>query len=177
MPRDFPKPDQFAGVVANGSDDHTGPKPGAVLADAPAFIFEASFLGRHLEFPLRFATLQICGRVKTRKMLADNLRALISLDTLCAVVPTNDMSGRVEHEDGIVLYRFHEQTKSFLALSQLERVLQCLSPLQKVGDGPKPLVHGAQSHIALTGNNPGVPRTHFQKWLDVPVTVESRYEV
>src|SRR5690349_16371535 len=51
-------------------------------------------------------------------MLADDLVGTIALDALGARVPARYAPLRVQHEDGVVLDRFDEEAKAFLALPQ-----------------------------------------------------------
>ena len=48
-------------------------------------------------------------RIKTGKMLTDDLLRGIALDALSANVPACDDTLRVQHEDGVILYAVHQK--------------------------------------------------------------------
>ena len=106
-------------------------------------------------------------------MLSDNLGTLISLDPLRAVVPTDDMSSGVEHENGVVLHSFNEQAESFLTLPQLKSMLECPGSLLKVCDRAESLFYGAQSHITFAGHDSRMLGAHLQERLDMAIVIES----
>ena len=50
--RDFGKADQLTVGAAQRGDDYVGPETGAILAHPPAFVFEATFAARDVQFQL-----------------------------------------------------------------------------------------------------------------------------
>src|ERR1700722_19803765 len=57
--------------------------------------------------------LRACAAVS--KMLANNFVAAVALYFLGAFVPTADGSLGIQHEDGVILYLLHQQTKTLFA--------------------------------------------------------------
>src|SRR5262249_31664586 len=84
---DLCKADQDAVVVPYGVDDRIRPEPRPILAHPPTLRLESSFLGGHLQRPVRQSVLLILCTVENRKVLTDNLFGPIALDALCASVP------------------------------------------------------------------------------------------
>ena len=67
-------------VVADGVDDDMRPEAGAVLADAPAFLFEPSLSRGGLQRLLRLAGFPIFLRVELREVAADDFVGQVALD-------------------------------------------------------------------------------------------------
>src|SRR5258707_12419568 len=83
------------------------------------------------------------------------------------------MSAGIEHENRIILNRFHQQPESLLAVSQLECVLESLCFLLKFSDRAQAFFRDTRPKIALGGKNARMFRTHLQKRLDAAILIES----
>lgn len=64
------------------------------------------------------AALQVILGVKVREGLADYLLFPVAGDALGPRVPADNMTLRVEHEDGIVFYTFDQQAEALFAPAQ-----------------------------------------------------------
>ena len=62
--RDLAEPDERAVLVAQRRDDHVGPEPRAVLADAPALVLVAARRGARLQNLLREPVGDCLGRIE-----------------------------------------------------------------------------------------------------------------
>src|SRR5262249_3124068 len=82
----------------------------AVLADPPPFILEASDSRRYLELDLRLARREILGWVEDRKVLADDLRRGVALESLRTRVPAPDEPIGIERKDRVILYAIYQAT-------------------------------------------------------------------
>src|SRR5690606_7719898 len=116
--RDLGEPDDLAHVVMDGVDNDVGPETAAVLAYPPGFLLEATGRARHFERLLRLLGRAILGRVEARKVLADDLERLITLDALCAGVPARHTALGVEHVDGVIGDALDEKPELLLAAAQ-----------------------------------------------------------
>src|SRR5437764_277613 len=65
------------------------------------FLVPAFALG-DLELPVRFAAPGVFGRVEDREMPADDLVGGVALDPLGALVPSDDLARRVQHQDRVI---------------------------------------------------------------------------
>ena len=99
---DLGEPDVGAGVVADRLHDDTRPKPGFIFSDPPAFLLVPACAQRGFEGTPGLVGFQVLGRIKPRKVLADNLLGRVPLDVLCAGIPVANMTIRIEHEDRMV---------------------------------------------------------------------------
>src|SRR5262245_19308256 len=73
-------------VVVEGGDDDTRPKPAAVFAYAPVFVFDAAKSVGDFEFFFGLLSRDILGGVKSRKVLADNFFGMVAFCFLGAPV-------------------------------------------------------------------------------------------
>ncbi len=108
--RDLGEANDFTCRVADRNDDHVCPEARAVLADPPAFAFELPFVRGGLEREGRNPLLPIFLGVEPGKVLTDDFRRRISLEALCARIPTCHDAAGVQHVDGIVRHRFNQET-------------------------------------------------------------------
>src|SRR5205085_11766645 len=86
---DLGKAYQFA-VFTDRIDDHAGPEEGAVLADAPAFLFVAALPLSNFEHAGGLAVGAVRLGVEAGEMLPDDFLRRITLGPLAADVPTRD---------------------------------------------------------------------------------------
>jgi hypothetical protein len=105
--------DQCAIAVAQGGDDDVGPEAGAILADAPAFVFVASVANGALELALRQPRLDGFRWIELREMLADDLAGLVTLDGLGAGIPGGDAPVGVEDQQRVVAHALDEHAELF----------------------------------------------------------------
>src|SRR5580704_12130217 len=98
-----------------GGDHDAGPESRAVLANAPGLLFPSAGRRRQPQFLFRLSVLAIFRREEEGKMLANNFVAAVALYFLGAFVPTADGSLGIQHEDGVILYFLHQQTKTLFA--------------------------------------------------------------
>ena len=103
----------FAGLVVQGGDDYSGPEPRAVFAYSPAIVLAPAFLERTLEYLLRLTPSDVFVRIKTGKVMANDLVFLIPLVALGRRIPRDDVTCRVQHENGVLLHPFDEEAESF----------------------------------------------------------------
>ena len=146
-------------LVVHGGDQHGGPEPGPVLADAPTLLLVVADPQR------RLGSCSGCfrpgpGRIEDTEVLADDLVGGVALAALCPAVPADDVPARIEHEDGVVLDRLDEQPEAFLAAAELlgrsalgRHVLHLEEEVQRAAVG---VPTGAS--VALTRRPPGSRR-------------------
>ena len=79
--------EQRPGVVADHVDDHMRPEAGAILAHAPALVFETPLLCRRRERAIGSTGGAVSFGVEAGEMLADDLLGPVALGTLRARVP------------------------------------------------------------------------------------------
>src|SRR5690606_23308861 len=115
---DLGEPQVVTGSVVHGGDEHAGPEPAAVLADAPALVLEAAVAQRGFKFVLGPAGVDLFLRVEHREVLADDLLGGIALVDLGAEVPADHVALRVQHENGVVAHAFHQHAEALFALAQ-----------------------------------------------------------
>src|SRR5689334_2075414 len=101
-------------MIAQRRDHHVGPEAVAVFAQPPALFLIGPLARGCFQFAPRLAGAHILFRIEAGEMLADDFRRAVALHALGAVIPTGDPALRVEHEDGIVLHRIHEQPEVLL---------------------------------------------------------------
>ncbi len=101
-------------AVAHPADDHVGPEACAVLAHAPALVFEAALAGGG--FQLHLALARVLRRIEVGEVLPDDLVGAVPLDALRAHVPGAHPTVRIEHENGIVLDALDQQAEAFSIL-------------------------------------------------------------
>ncbi len=109
--------DEATGVVAQGRDRDIGPKRRTVLAHAPPGIDKAALLGGYPQLVLRPPTLPGFGRIKSRKMAANDFARRVPLDPLSPDVPSGHQAIGIEHEDCVFADAFHQKAKTLLALA------------------------------------------------------------
>ena len=112
---DLGKADQSA-VFMDRIDDHAGPEEGAVLADAPAFLFVAAVVFRDLQRACGLAVGAVGLGVEAGKMLAEDFPGRITLDPLAADVPARDDAGGIEHVKRVVGDTFNEKSETAFTL-------------------------------------------------------------
>src|SRR5437868_7103751 len=77
----FSETDEAPDFIPDGGNDHVSPKPRAVFADAPAFIFESSLASCDLELHFWLARPFVFFGVENREILSDDLQRVVTLDT------------------------------------------------------------------------------------------------
>src|SRR5262249_15470948 len=101
--------DQLAGLISQCSDDHIGPESRTVFSYAPAFILESSLFIRNFQLPLRFAVPLILFGIENREMRTDDFPWSVQIYPPSSSIPSANMPCRIEHENCVILNRFHEQ--------------------------------------------------------------------
>jgi len=86
-----------------------GPERGAILAHAPAGVFETAGAGRNLQVARRHASRDVVAEIEARIVLADDLRRHIALGALGAGIPVGDDAVRGQCIDCIVDHALDEQ--------------------------------------------------------------------
>src|SRR6185295_10545559 len=94
--RDLGESHEGAARVANGRNHDVGPELRSVLPNPPALVFEAAETLGTLQLELTFARSNIRFRVKSRKVLADDLLGGVALEPLGAGIPGGDVTRRIE---------------------------------------------------------------------------------
>src|SRR6266852_9380176 len=122
---DFSVANQLSIIVPDRVDDDVGPKPAAVLADAPAFFFHSTIALDGFQHLLRLARFPIFIRVEYREVISDNFLGCVPFDAVRTKIPVRDNAFGVEHVDGVVGNTLHQQPELLLAL--LERFLSNLA--------------------------------------------------
>ena len=102
--------DEISLRIANAIDDGARPKPGPILALAPAFAFESALASRRRQASGRQPRPTVLFGVKSREVLAEDLLLLIPLEAARARVPADHKNVRVEHIDGVIRHRFDQET-------------------------------------------------------------------
>src|SRR5581483_10163212 len=115
---DLAEASKLPGLVFQRGDDHAGPEPRAVLAEAPALLFVLALALGDDELSSRLAIRYVFGRVKDREVTADDLCRGVALDALRAGVPAADHAFRIEHEDRVVHDARHQKLEPLLAASK-----------------------------------------------------------
>ena len=101
--RDFGKAAQLAGFIAQSGQHALGKEPGAVFAEAPAFVESAALQFGFLQGGLGgLATAGLRGK-EDGKMFAHDLFGRVSFESFGAFVPGSNFALWIEHADGIVL--------------------------------------------------------------------------
>ena len=83
-------------------DDHVRPESAAVLAHAPAFGFVFAGVCCRYKCLFRNPVVSILLSIETREVLADDFLSGVALYSLRALVPIDDVSVGVKHENGII---------------------------------------------------------------------------
>ena len=112
----FRKPEQFSVGAPDRIDDDASPEGAFVLADPPSFGFVLAGPLRNFERPFRNAVVSVLRSIKRGEMPSDNFVARIALDPFGAGIPVDDVSGRIEHVDGVVGDAFHKQAETPLGI-------------------------------------------------------------
>src|SRR5206468_8077556 len=100
--RHFAKAHERSRFVEERRDHDVGPEARSVFADTPSFVLEAALAGGYLELPRGLAPRDIFGGVENREVATDDLVSAVPLETLGTLVPTQDVAGSVEDEDGVI---------------------------------------------------------------------------
>jgi len=93
----------------------SGPEARAVLAHAPAFVFETAGIGGDVQGALRQPGRPVLLGIKPREMLPDDVLGAIPLHPLGATVPGRHRSGRVEQEDRVIDDPLDQDAKQLVA--------------------------------------------------------------
>ena len=115
---DLGEPDELAVGIENAVDNHTGPEPSAVLADAPALALVAALPRGDLQRAGRDAGGAILRHVELREMAADNLLRPVTFDAFAAEVPVCDVAPRVDHVDRVIGDALHQHAELLLAIRE-----------------------------------------------------------
>src|SRR5689334_14178421 len=94
------------------------PEACTILALSPAFTIEAPFRRGDSERASGQSSLPIRIQIKPGKMLAENFRGAIALETLSARIPARHITFGAEHVDRIVGDRIDKETKTPFALKR-----------------------------------------------------------
>ncbi len=105
---DLGEPLQLPVGTADRRQDHVGPEAGAVLAQAPVLVLEATRLLGDGQLPLALAGPDLLQRIEHREVLADDLVDPILLEAHGPRIPGADDAGGIEHEDRVVGHAVHE---------------------------------------------------------------------
>src|SRR5205085_168563 len=90
------------------------PELRAVFAHSPAFLFKLPFGDGGSKGTAGLPVGDLLLWIKDREMLADNFLGLIALHLFGSGIPTDNLSHRVEHDNGVILYAFDHQSKPFV---------------------------------------------------------------
>ena len=123
----------LSSLVAQGRDDDMRPEGHPILADPPALGLDLPCGHRHLQFVLGPLLRPVFRAIHAREMLADDLIRFVPLHALGPGMPTDDVSRRIEHENGLVLHPLHQQAEARFMLPQR---------------GLRPLALAAALHVA-----------------------------
>src|SRR6185295_8508935 len=104
--------------AAQCGDDYVGPETGAILAHPPAFVFEATFALRDVQFQLWKARINSLSWVKGRERFAEDFIGGVAFDPLGSLVPTHNAALGIEHEDGVILHAPNQQLETLFAPAQ-----------------------------------------------------------
>src|SRR5580692_6688594 len=118
--RHLGKADDLALRVPYGVDHDASPELSSVLSYAPTFRFVLPGAGRGFNSVVWHAGLPVVVGVEAGKMLPDDFRWLIALDSLSAGIPVHHDAGWIEHEDRVIGDPFNQHSKTPLALLQLD---------------------------------------------------------
>src|SRR5580704_4849358 len=66
----------------------------------------------------RLSSLDIFRRIKTGKMMVQDLVGLVTLDPFRTLVPGSHVSCRIEHEDRVIPYALDESSRALLTFTQ-----------------------------------------------------------
>ena len=102
-------------VVVYRCYDDVGPEYGPILANPPAFVFEAALLARDSQLMVRPLASGRLGRVEHREMPPDDFGFRITLDVLGTGVPGDHMALRIEQEDRVIANIFDQQPEHLVA--------------------------------------------------------------
>ena len=109
--RDLAESYEPSGLIQQRGDDDVGPESRAVLAHAPTVIFEPAITRRELELLPWPSLVDRILWIEHREVFADDLLRCVSLHPARTFVPTGDMTGRIQQEDGVVAGAFDQQPK------------------------------------------------------------------
>ena len=74
--------------------------------------------GSQAKYFLRTAPFDLLRREEAGKVVADNLIGSVTFDSFGTGIPTENLTLRVHHEDGVVMDSIEEQSVSFFALAK-----------------------------------------------------------
>src|SRR5439155_18868740 len=93
-----------------------GPKPGTVLADAPAFFFVATFGGGLSYRESRQSLFPVLRNIELAEQFPDDLLLFPPSDSFSAAIPRRDPALRIHHKNGVVLQAIDHEAKPLFAL-------------------------------------------------------------
>ena len=111
--------DQLALRSSHGREHHAGPEATAVLAQAKTLFLEAAGGRCDLELALRPGRLDVVTGIKDGEVASDDFPGRITLQTLGAAVPADNVAAAVEEKDRVVLHAVDHQAEPLFALLEL----------------------------------------------------------
>eukprot|EP01022_Parablepharisma_sp_SALTPOND_P021769 TRINITY_DN435_c2_g11_i1.p1 TRINITY_DN435_c2_g11~~TRINITY_DN435_c2_g11_i1.p1 ORF type:complete len:948 (-),score=370.43 TRINITY_DN435_c2_g11_i1:3556-6399(-) len=114
---DLGKAQQLAVFLVEGVDHHVRPEARTVLAQAPAFVFEAAFAQGDLQVGGGQSGQAVLLLVEHGEMLAHDLLLQVTLGALGAGVPVGHGAIGIEHVEGIVGDAFHQQPETVFGVA------------------------------------------------------------
>ena len=103
VPGHFGEADQFPVVVAEGSDQYTGPEACSILPDTPTFILDLAFHKGDIPQASWFPRRHIIDRIEDREVPPDDLVGRVAFEALGSRVPAQDLASGIEHDEGVLL--------------------------------------------------------------------------
>src|ERR1019366_2561986 len=111
------KADQMPMFVFQGFYNQVGPEPASVLAPPPGVRFEAPFALGNFEIALGLTAPDFFFRIEFAKVAAKNFTGRELLEPLRTGVPGGDVTGKIEHIDGVIGDAVDERTVVVLAVA------------------------------------------------------------
>ena len=111
---DLSEADMTPVVIVNRVDDRIHPESSAILAQAPAFIFEPAFAKCSSKRAPRQIGSNVLAREETREVLTDDLVAGVALEPFGAQIPGSNPTIRIQHIDGVIGDRPDQQAEALL---------------------------------------------------------------
>src|SRR5215472_17374238 len=105
------------GIPQRGEKD-VGPEARAVFADSQSFFFGLSGTSDFCQVVLRLAALHVFLRIKQGEVFSNDFFRAVAHETGGSGVPTDDVAGRVQLENSILLHSLNQQAEPLLALAQ-----------------------------------------------------------
>ncbi len=112
------KSSQPAARISQRCQVGVGKEARAILAAVHGLIFVTALCGCDAQDLGWRATLDIIRGEEARKISADSFLGAIALDPFCAGVPSDDLAGRVQQDDRVILNTVEEHAVLFLTLAQ-----------------------------------------------------------